>query len=166
MRLYQKFQAYVNQLESMQKVEDEEVKKIATSDKTLMSLLNITEMNLNLFKIIKSQDLDEDVIAEYLYKQEVNLGIHSCITYILSKKGYNHLDELLNYLCDGSVHTCLNQAEPRNLTIESNPRFEVGIENRDYTILIDQIYDGYFDVARGTMYVKCDNLMWVFCYEM
>ena len=34
------------------------------------------------------------------------------------------------------------------------------------TELIDQIYDGYFDVARGTMYVKCDNLMWVFCYEM
>lgn len=166
MGLYQKYQAYVNQLESMQKVEDEEVKKIATSDETLISLLNITEMNLNLFKIIKSQNLDEDVIAEYLYKQEVNLGIHSCITYILSKKGYNHLDELLNYLCDGSVHTCLNQAEPRNLTIESNPRFEVGIENRDYTILIDQIYDGYFDVARGTMYVKCDNLMWVFCYEM
>ena len=166
MGLYQKYQAYVNQLESMQKVEDEEVKKIATSDETLISLLNITEMNLNLFKIIKSQKLDEDVIAEYLYKQEVNLGIHSCITYILSKKGYNHLDELLNYLCDGSIHTCLNQAEPRNLTIESNPRFEVGIENRDYTILIDQIYDGYFDVARGTMYVKCDNLMWVFCYEM
>ncbi len=166
MGLYQKYQAYINQLESMKEVEDEEVKKIATSDKTLMSLLNITEMNLNLFKIIKSQNLDEDVIAEYLYKQEVNLGIHSCITYILSKKGYNHLDELLNYLCDGSVHTCLNQAEPRNLTIESNPRFEVGIENRDYTILIDQIYDGYFDVARGTMYVKCDNLMWVFCYEM
>lgn len=166
MGLYQKYQAYINQLESMKEVEDEEVKKIATSDKTLMSLLNITEMNLNLFKIIKSQNLDEDVIAEYLYKQEVNLGIHSCITYILSKKGYNHLDELLNYLCDGSIHTCLNQAEPRNLTIESNPRFEVGIENRDYTILIDQIYDGYFDVARGTMYVKCDNLMWVFCYEM
>lgn len=166
MGLYQKYQAYINQLESMKEVEDEEVKKIATSDKTLMSLLNITEMNLNLFKIIKSQNLDEDVIAEYLYKQEVNLGIHSCITYILSKKGYNHLDELLNYLCDGSVHTCLNQAEPRNLTIESNPRFEVGIENRDYTILIDQIYDGYFDVARGTMYVKCDNLMWMFCYEM
>lgn len=166
MGLYQKYQAYINQLESMKEVEDEEVKKIATSDKTLMSLLNITEMNLNLFKIIKSQNLDEDVIAEYLYKQEVNLGIHSCITYILSKKGYNHLDELLNYLCDESVHTCLNQAEPRNLTIESNPRFEVGIENRDYTILIDQIYDGYFDVARGTMYVKCDNLMWVFCYEM
>jgi len=65
----------------MQKVEDEEVKKIATSDETLISLLNITEMNLNLFKIIKSQKLDEDVIAEYLYKQEVNLGIHSCITY-------------------------------------------------------------------------------------
>ena len=166
MGLYQKYQAYVNQLESMQKVEDEEVKKIATSDKTLISLLNITETNLNLFKIIKSQSLDEDVISEYLYKQEVNLGIHSCITYILSKKGFNHLDELLDYLCDGSVHTCLNQAEPRNLTIESNPRFEVGIENPDYTILIDQIYDGYFDVARGTMYVKCDNLMWVFCYEM
>lgn len=166
MGLYQKYQAYVNQLESMQKVEDEEVKKIATSDKTLISLLNITEMNLNLFKIIKSQELDEDVIAEYLYKQEVNLGIHSCITYILSKKGSNHLDELLNYLCDESVHTCLNQAEPRNLTIESNPRFEVGIENLDYTILIDQIYNGYFDIARGTMYVKCDNLMWVFCYEM
>lgn len=166
MGLYQKYQAYVNQLESMQKVEDEEVKKIATSDKTLISLLNITETNLNLFKIIKSQSLDEDVISEYLYKQEVNLGIHSCITYILNKKGFNHLDELLDYLCDGSVHTCLNQAEPRNLTIESNPRFEVGIENPDYTILIDQIYDGYFDVARGTMYVKCDNLMWVFCYEM
>ena len=166
MGLYQKYQAYVNQLESMQKVEDEEVKKIATSDKTLISLLNITETNLNLFKIIKSQSLDEDVISEYLYKQEVNLGIHSCITYILNKKGFNHLDELLDYLCDGSVHTCLNQAEPRNLTIESNPRFEVGIENPDYTILIDQIYDGYFDVARGTMYVKCDNLMWMFCYEM
>lgn len=166
MGLYQKYQAYINQLESMKEVEDEEVKKIATSDKTLISLLNITEMNLNLFKIIKSQNLDEDVIAEYLYKQEVNLGIHSCITYILSKKGFNHLDELLDYLCDGSVHTCLNQAEPRNLTIESNPRFEVGIENPDYTILIDQIYDGYFDIARGTMYVKCDNLMWVFCYEM
>ena len=166
MGLYQKYQAYVNQLESMQKVEDEEVKKIATSDKTLISLLNITETNLNLFKIIKSQSLDEDVISEYLYRQEVNLGIHSCITYILNKKGFNHLDELLDYLCDGSVHTCLNQAEPRNLTIESNPRFEVGIENPDYTILIDQIYDGYFDVARGTMYVKCDNLMWVFCYEM
>nr|DAY41709.1 MAG TPA: hypothetical protein [Caudoviricetes sp.] len=166
MGLYQKYQAYVNQLESMKKIEDEEVKKIATSDKTLMSLLNITEMNLNLFKIIKSQKLDEDVIAEYLYKKEVNLGIHSCITYILSKKGFNHLDELLNYLCDGSVHTCLNQAKPRNLTIESNPRFEVGIENPDYTILIDQIYDGYFDIARGTMYVKCDELMWVFCYEM
>lgn len=166
MGLYQKYQAYINQLESMKEVEDEEVKKIATSDKTLISLLNITETNLNLFKIIKSQNLDEDVIAEYLYKQEVNLGIHSCITYILSKKGFNHLDELLDYLCDGSVHTCLNQAEPRNLTIESNPRFEVGIENPDYTILIDQIYDGYFDIARGTMYVKCDNLMWVFCYEM
>lgn len=166
MGLYQKYQAYVNQLESMQKVEDEEVKKIATSDKTLISLLNITETNLNLFKIIKNQSLDEDVISEYLYKQEVNLGIHSCITYILNKKGFNHLDELLDYLCDGSVHTCLNQAEPRNLTIESNPRFEVGIENPDYTILIDQIYDGYFDVARGTMYVKCDNLMWMFCYEM
>lgn len=166
MGLYQKYQAYINQLESMKEVEDEEVKKIATSDKTLISLLNITETNLNLFKIIKSQSLDEDVISEYLYKQEVNLGIHSCITYILNKKGFNHLDELLDYLCDGSVHTCLNQAEPRNLTIESNPRFEVGIENPDYTILIDQIYDGYFDVARGTMYVKCDNLMWVFCYEM
>lgn len=166
MGLYQKYQAYINQLESMKEVEDEEVKKIATSDKTLISLLNITETNLNLFKIIKSQNLDEDAISEYLYKQEVNLGIHSCITYILSKKGFNHLDELLDYLCDGSVHTCLNQAEPRNLTIESNPRFEVGIENPDYTILIDQIYDGYFDIARGTMYVKCDNLMWVFCYEM
>ena len=166
MGLYQKYQAYINQLESMKEVEDEEVKKIATSDKTLISLLNITETNLNLFKIIKSQNLDEDAISEYLYKQEVNLGIHSCITYILSKKGFNHLDELLDYLCDGSVHTCLNQAEPRNLTIESNPRFEVGIENPDYTILIDQIYDGYFDLARGTMYVKCDNLMWVFCYEM
>lgn len=81
MGLYQKYQAYVNQLESMQKVEDEEVKKIATSDETLISLLNITEMNLNLFKIIKSQKLDEDVIAEYLYKQEVNLGIHSCNLY-------------------------------------------------------------------------------------
>lgn len=166
MGLYQKYQAYVNQLESMQKVEDEEVKKIATSDKTLMSLLNITEMNLNLFKIIKSQNLDEDVIVEYLYKQEVNLGIHSCITYILSKKGANHLDELIDYLCDGSIHTCLNQAEPRNLVIESNPRFEVGIENRDYTILIEQTYNSYLDIARGTMYVKCDNLMWMFCYEM
>lgn len=166
MGLYQKYQAYVNQLELMQKVEDEEVKKIATSDKTLMSLLNITEMNLNLFKIIKSQDLDDDVIDEYLHKHEVNLGIHSCITYILSKKGANHLDELIDYLCDGSIHTCLSQAEPRNLVIESNPRFEVGIENRDYSILIEQTYNGYLDIARGTMYVKCDNLMWVFCYEM
>jgi len=166
MGLYQKYQAYVNQLESMQKVEDEEVKKIATSDKTLMSLLNITEMNLNLFKIIKSQDLDDDVISEYLHKYEVNLGIHSCITYILSKKGANHLDELIDYLCDGSIHTCLSQAEPRNLTIESNPRFEIGIENRDYTILIEQTYNSYLDIVRGTMYVKCDNLMWVFCYEM
>lgn len=166
MGLYQKYQAYVNQLESMQKVEDEEVKKIATSDKTLMSLLNITEMNLNLFKIIKSQDLDDDVISEYLHKYEVNLGIHSCITYILSKKGANHLDELIDYLCDGSIHTCLSQAEPRNLTIESNPRFEIGIENRDYTILIEQTYTSYLDIVRGTMYVKCDNLMWVFCYEM
>lgn len=166
MGLYQKYQAYVNQLESMEKVKDEEVKKIATSDKTLMSLLNITEMNLNLFKIIKSQDLDDDVIGEYLYKHEVNLGIHSCLTYILSKKGFDYLDELTDYLCDGTIHTCLKQAEPKDLSIESDPKFEVSIENPDYTILIKQFYDGDFDIARGIMYVKCDELTWVFCYEM
>lgn len=166
MGLYQKYQAYINQLESTKKMKDKEVKEIATSDKTLISLLNITETNLNLFKIIKSQDLEDDVIGEYLYKHEVNLGIHSCFTYILGKKGVNHLDELLDYLCDGSIHTCLKQAEPKDLSIESDPKFEVGIENPDYTILIKQIYDGYFDIARGTMYVKCDELTWVFCYEM
>lgn len=147
-------------------MKDKEVKEIATSDKTLMSLLNITETNLNLFKIIKSQGLDDDVIGEYLYNHEVNLGIHSCFTYILSKKGANHLNELLDYLCDGTIHTCLKQAESVDLSIESDPKFEVGIENPDYTILIKQNYDGYFDIARGTMYVKCDELTWVFCYEM
>ena len=166
MGLYQKYQAYINQLESTKKMKDKEVKEIATSDKTLMSLLNITEMNLNLFKIIKSQNLDDDVIGEYLYKHEVNLGIHSCITYILSKKGANHLDELIDYLCDDSIHTCLKQSEPRDLSIESDPKFEVGIKNPDYTILIKQNYDGYFDIARGYLYVKCDDLTWVFCYEM
>lgn len=166
MGLYQKYQAYINQLESTKKMKDKEVKEIATSDKTLMSLLNITETNLNLFKIIKSQGLDDDVIGEYLYNHEVNLGIHSCFTYILSKKGANHLNELLDYLCDGTIHTCLKQAESVDLSIESDPKFEVGIENPDYTILIKQNYDGYFDIARGTMYVKCDELTWVFCYEM
>lgn len=166
MGLYKKYQAYINQLESMEKVEDREVKKIATSDKTLLSLLNITEMNLNLFKIIRSQDLDDFVISSYLRKQEAHSGIHNCFRYITNAKGTKNLQDLIDYLCDGAIFGYSNNLESGYSLNPKVPEFDLAIDNEDYCIKVAQEYNSYHDVARGIMLVMCDNKEWYFYYEM
>lgn len=166
MSLYSKYLAYVEQHKAVEKLLDKEVAKIATSDQTLKDLLSVSDMELNLFKIIKSQDLDDFVISSYLRKQEAYSGIHNCFRYITNSKGTRNLQGLIDYLCDGTIFGYSNNLESGYSLNPKVSEFDLAIDNDDYCIKVAQEYNSYHDIARGIVLVVCDNKEWYFYYEM